>query len=443
MRAWIGVVMMVWSTAAAADGWPQWMGPARDGVYREDGLISAWPAEGPTVMWRVAVGQGYAGPAVSGNKVVLTSRMPAPNAKADNPFKRGTLAGSERIVCLDIESGKEIWRVEYDCPYTISYASGPRATPLVEGERVFTLGAEGDLHCLALADGKVVWKKKLDGPTPTWGFAAHPLIDEQWLYTLAGGKLVALNKDSGEEAWSVSLEGESGYSPPAIRIVNGKRQLVQWTPRGLLSVDPRSGAKNWFIAHGPVKYGASIVVPAFIAPDTFVITSEFEGAAGVKITDNAPQKAWEIRKKGRETSTIHCLMSPLIEVDGLVVGFHIDGQLRAIDPETGKIIWESRGHFPAGMAEDALLHWYAGFMTPWQPGGGSKPRHWFLASETGELIFCRLSRDGYTELSRGKLIEPTNSDSRRAVVWSPPAYAGQSVFWRNDREMVRVSLKGR
>lgn len=441
---WVVVVVLVGEGVRAAE-WPQWLGVARDGVYREEGIMSAWPKDGAKALWRVPVGQGYAGPAVAGGKVVLTSRIPAPKSeKASDPFKRGSLAGSERIVCLEVESGRELWRVEYDCPYTVSYASGPRATPLIEEERVYTLGAEGDLHCFALADGKVIWKKKLEGPTPTWGFAAHPLIDGEKLLVLGATKLLALDKKSGAEVWSVDLEGEGGYSPPTIRTILGKRQLIQWTPRGVLSVEPQSGARNWFVVHGPTKYGASIVAPLLIAPDMLVITSEFEGAAGVKVGDGgaAAQKVWEVKKKGRETSTIHCLMSPLVEVDGAVVGFHIDGQLRCIDPASGKIIWESIAHFPQGLGEEPKLHWYAGFLSPWQPAGEGKPRHWFLASESGELILCKLSREGYTELSRAKLLEPTNSDVRgRTVMWSPPAYAQGSVFWRNDKEMVRVSLR--
>src|SRR5215211_369103 len=194
---------------ARADDWPQWLGPKRDGVWRGEGLLNAFPKDGLKVRWRVPVAAGYSSPAVAGGRVFVTDRVPAANAqKPADPFQRVTLPGVERVLCFNEADGKPIWKREYDCPYTVSYASGPRTTPAVDGDRVYTLGAEGDLNCLEAATGHVVWSKKLSGdnaPTPMWGFAGHPLVDGDRLICLTAGKdavATAFNKKTGDVIWT-------------------------------------------------------------------------------------------------------------------------------------------------------------------------------------------------------------------------------------------------
>ncbi len=179
--------------ATAAD-WPQWLGPNRNGVWSETGLISELPADGPTVLWRQPIGTGYAGPAVVGGKVFVMDRQAKPPAP-DTP--RGTLPGTERVLCLDAKTGQELWKHEYDCPYArISYPEGPRTTPVVADNRVYTLGTMGDLRCLDTATGKPVWTKNFvtesgEKPAragqekapksynvlpPVWGYSSHLLL---------------------------------------------------------------------------------------------------------------------------------------------------------------------------------------------------------------------------------------------------------------------------
>src|SRR5205807_3521905 len=133
-------------------------------------------------------------------------------------------------------SGDVVWKHEYPRTYTISYPSGPRATPLVRDGRVYTLGAMGDLYCLDAKSGKPIWHNdlmksyQLDSP-PVWGFAAHPLLDGDLLYTLAGGKgsaAVALNKDTGKPVWKALSSDEIGYSPPVLVTAGGRKQLIIW-----------------------------------------------------------------------------------------------------------------------------------------------------------------------------------------------------------------------
>ena len=145
-----------------ADDWPGWFGPQRDGVWREKGILKSFPEDGPKVLWRTKIHRGYAGPAVASGKVFIMDRkIPDLSATPANPFARGQIPGNERLACIDAETGKLIWEKTYDCPYTISYAAGPRTTPLIENNRVYSLGAEGNLICSQTADGKEIWSADL------------------------------------------------------------------------------------------------------------------------------------------------------------------------------------------------------------------------------------------------------------------------------------------
>src|SRR5262249_26110643 len=154
----------------------------RDSVWRESGIIDKFPAGGPPVRWRAAIGPGYSGPIVAQGRVYLTDRQMAREASnPTDPLERGAVRGSERVLCLNETDGQVLWHYEYECPYTVSYPAGPRVAPLVRDGKVFTLGAEGNLFCMDAKDGKIIWskdfKKDFGVPTPLWGFAGHPLLD--------------------------------------------------------------------------------------------------------------------------------------------------------------------------------------------------------------------------------------------------------------------------
>src|ERR1043166_6522615 len=202
-----------------ADDWPQWMGPQRDGVWRERGIIEKFPAGGPKVRWRVPVGGGYSSPSVAGGKVFVIDRKVKENAaKPSSPFQRISVPGVERVLCLDEATGKTLWMEQYPCDYTMSYNSGPRAAPTVDGKEVYTFGGEGDLQCRRIKDGKLIWQKHLGGDkTPMWGFSSSPLIDGDKVIVFGAdpaGRTVALNKRTGEPLWQgVPAEGPGAWVP--------------------------------------------------------------------------------------------------------------------------------------------------------------------------------------------------------------------------------------
>ena len=287
------------STSQAID-WPQWLGKDRDGVWREKGLLTRFPAGGPRVLWRIPVGTGYSGPAVSESRVYVMDRQRPtdPSGKPLRPTRAG-IPGREQTLCLRVTDGKLLWKDEYDCPYTISYPSGPRTTPLVHAGRVYTLGAMGDLRCLDAATGKVRWSRKLmkdyqlDSP-PVWGFAAHPLLDGDLLYCLVGGEgsaVVAFHKDTGKEVWKALTTEEICYSPPMIYQAGGKRQLFIWLSESINSLDPTTGRLYWterYPASGQPQRPAVNIATVRCLGNLLFLSTYYHGAMMLKLAADKP-----------------------------------------------------------------------------------------------------------------------------------------------------------
>lgn len=439
------------SLSSRADDWPQWLGPRRDGVWREAGILEKFPQGGPTLRWKVPVGAGYASAAVANGRVYLTDRVLAQGTSSpQNPFARGSLAGVERVWCFKESDGSVLWKDEYPCPYTVSYAAGPRATPVVNEGKVYTLGAEGDLRCYDAGGGKLVWQVKLGGmgpekiPAPVWGYSAHPLVEGDKLITLGpareGPVVIAFDKNTGKPVWQALEAREPGYAPPMVYEAGGTRQLIIWHPQALVSLNPQTGQVYWTEPFES-KQGMSIATPKLVkgekGANLLLVTAFYNGAMAMKLTNDEPTatRLWKIGGRNeRNTQALHSVMVTPYAKDGFVFGVDSYGQLRCLRADTGERVWET---FAATTGDAGEARWACAFITPHEPSG-----HYFLFNERGELIVADLSPKGYAELSRAKLIEPTNVDAGRPVVWSHPAYANRCVFVRNDKELACYSLAG-
>src|SRR4051812_1364494 len=413
--------------AIAAD-WPQWGGPERDSVWREEGIVEKLPAVDPTTgllprKWTAKIGSGYAGPAVANGRVFVTDRVADQNL--------------ERVLCFDAQSGKELWKHEYETRYTISYPLGPRATPTVDESRVYTLGAMGHLFCFDVATGKIVWQKNLPADfgtkIPAWGMAGAPLVDGDQLIVLAGGTpramVMSLDKQTGKERWRALDGPEPGYSAPVILEFGGQRQLIIWHPKAVVGLDPASGKALWQV---PFEVQAGLTIPTSrkIGNRLFV-TSFYNGPLMIDLGANGvtPQILWRTGPESteRRNDSLHAIMSSPIVTEDCIYGVGSYGEMRCLDTKTGHIVWETYD----ATGRD---RWGNAFLVP----HGDRD---VISNEQGDLIFAKLSREGYQELSRAKMIEPTQPIGRRMTVWSHPAYAMRSVFARNDGELIRVDLK--
>jgi outer membrane protein assembly factor BamB len=448
MRASLVLLAAVSLPAAVrADDWPQWMGPARDGVWREAGVVASLPAAGLPVRWRVPVAGGYAGPAVADGRVYVADYVRRTGDLVNDPGGRTLLQGSERLLCLDAATGKQLWKHEYDCSYSLSYAAGPRCTPTVADGKVWLLGAEGNLTCLDATTGAVLWakdfKKDYAAPTPIWGFCGHPLVEGDLLVCLVGGPgsvAVAFDKHTGVERWRALTASESGYCPPTIIEADGRRQLVIWDADKLNALDPRTGAVLWSQPLKPM-YGMSIMAPQ-VADTTQgrVLFASGIGRVAALYAFDREQPAPKLLWRGDPKSAVYCANSTPFIVGDVLYGCDCDtGALTAVALADGRRLWETLAPTTGGDRRSkhgtAFLVRQAGSVAGDPPG---TTRTWIF-TETGDLVLARLSPEQYEELGRMRILEPTNECFGREVVWSHPAFAGGCIFARNDRELVCVS----
>jgi outer membrane protein assembly factor BamB len=424
-----------------ADDWPQWLGPRRDSVWRETGIVSSFPAGGPPVVWRAAIGSGYSGPAVAQGRVYVLDHVFA--KASDTPAHAaapGGIRGAERVVCLSAGDGKVLWRHEYDCPYTASYPAGPRTTPVVSGGRVYSLGTEGNVLCLEAATGHVVWsrdfKEDYKIKTPTWGFAGNPLLDGGKLICLAAGSnstVVALDKNTGREIWRALSAKEPGYCSPVIFKAGGVRQLIVWHPEAVNSLDPETGRVYWSLKPSePARAGMTIPTPRKMG-DLLFLTCFYNGSWMLRLDASQPAAAtlWQSKRVSEQnTDGLHSVLSTPFLEDGYIYGVCSYGQLRCLNAATGERLWET---LAATTADGKEARWGNVFIIKNQD-------RFFLFNEKGDLIIARLTPEGYEEISRAHVIEPVNRDAGRPVVWSHPAFAGRRMFVRNDQEILCVDL---
>lgn len=419
------------------------MGPQRDGVWRETGIIQGFGSNGPPVLWRVPVKAGYVGPAVADGKVFLLDREPGPvpeRKKGERALPQ--IPGAERVVCLDAASGRLLWEQAYDCPYQIAYPSGPRATPVVDGGRIFVLGAMGDLQCREAGDGRLVWAHRL--PTeyhtepPVWGYAIHPLLDGERLICAVGGTqsaLVAFHRDTGKELWRALTALEIGYAPPVLREVAGRRQLIFWHPDALTGLDPATGTVLWTQPY-PVGGRAqrpevAIAMPRFDG-DRVLLSSFYQGSMLVRVpkAGEEPQVVWNRRssKQSEKTEGLHTVMSTPVIRDGHAYGLCAFGELRCLDLRTGDRKWESLELF--GGERGFFAH---AFIIE------QGDQYWFW-NDHGELAVGSMSTEGLRLTGKAKLLATTESTRGRDVLWCHPAFAHRRAYMHNGREMICVDL---
>ncbi len=421
-----------------AEDWPEWRGAGRTGVWKETGILETFPSGGLKLKWRTPIAGGYSGPAVADGRVFITDFI------TDSIQKRAG-RGTERVHCLDEQTGKILWTHQWEVDYTgMGYAYGPRATPTIDHDHVYVLGAQGALFALNVKTGKVLWHKDFvkDYGTepPVWGMVGAPLVDGDNLICLVGGspnaKVMAFNKWNGREIWrALPSLSEPGYSPPFLIEAGGARQLIVWHSEALTSLNPETGKVYWKHPF-QVRHGLTIPTPVKDGP-RLLLSSFYNGSRMYQLDPKRPgaKLLWRGMSDSEiKTDGLHSLISTPVVQDGYIYGIGSYGQLRCLEAGTGKRVWESME------ATTEKIRWVTAFLVP----NGDR---FFINNDRGELMIAELSPQGYNEISRTKLIEPTTPESRRrefgVVHWSHPAYANRHIVVRNDKEIIRYSLEER
>jgi outer membrane protein assembly factor BamB len=356
--------------------------------------------------------------------------------------KSGAIVGTERVICLEASSGKLLWDHKYQVGYRINYPQGPRTTPAIDGNYVYTLGAMGHLYCLDASTGKVRWLKILpaayEAEPPVWGWAAHLLVHGDKVFCLVGGMgsgIVAFDKRSGEEVWRALTAQEIGYSPPLVIQAGNTRQLIVWLDTTVNSLDPDTGKVHWSMRH-PAEGNPDRPVVTIMTPkwhDDLLLVSEFyKGSLMMKLDRDKPAATEVWRSKftnPMRPDNLNALMTTPIIRDGHVYGIGGYGDLRCINAHTGELVWESFAATTGGRRVDNA----SAFLIE----HGART---FIMNDQGDLIIAKLTPAGFEELDRAHLLKPTGFARGRNVVWSHPAFASRCIFARNDEEIISVSL---
>jgi len=415
------VASIGWLAAAAqADDWPQWRGPKRDGVWRETGILEAFPSDGLKVRWRAEVGPGYSGVVVAKGRVYVSDCQLKPES-------------FERVLCFDEATGKPLWTYSYPCSYDgLYYGAGPYATPIVDSGRVYMCGPKGHLHCLDAETGAVIWEKdrakEYNAILPQCGCNSSPLIEGDLLLVMGGGRpngcVMAFDKNNGREIWTALKDRPGGSSPIAIE-AGGKRQVIIWTLDSVSSLDPASGSVYWQVPTKTDNDGGALTTPAvygnlalLVCEKAMLIKLASEKPAGTLVSQTWPRK------------TINTFVSPVFQDEHYYYSAYSD-DLCCFDIATGKQLWRAHG-VSAG---------HGNAMFQMTPNGRSV----FILNEDGKLILARLAPEGYTEIGRTFLLAPTMGTWTPAggqpKIWAQPAYANGHIFARSDQEVVCVSLE--
>ncbi len=427
-----------------AGDWPEWRGKDRLGVWKEEGILEHFPADGLEIAWQTTIRGGFSGPAVAAGRVYITDFQLDPETR--------TLDGKERLLCLDEATGEILWTRSWPVSYRnlmASYATGPRTTPTVDDSRVFVVGATGRLLAFQTETGKLLWDKdyvKDYGTSlPIWGISGAPIVDGDQLIAIVGGPeahVVSFDKSNGTELWhSLETGSETGYAQPLIYAAGGVRQLIIWHPEKMASLNPGNGDLYWEVPWG-APMGLTVATP--VKTGNYLFASQFYGGSMMlRLHPDRPSAALLWKRKGKdespeESDSLHALITTPVMTEESIFGVGAYGQLRRLEKRTGDRVWES-----LEMIE--LSRWAAAFII-------RQGDRYFVNNDKGDLIIARFDESGYTEIDRTHLLKPTSNSvwgSRpgrpkpgdRLVNWSHPAYANGHIVARNDEVIIRASLK--
>jgi outer membrane protein assembly factor BamB len=404
-------VLLAWATAAAgapaAEEWPQWRGPRGDGISRETIAATKWPKDGPKQLWSAKVGIGHSTPVVAGGKVYLFH----------------LLGDQDTLTCFDAQSGTEAWSASASKGWTeVRNYPGSRATPTIDGKRIYTYGGAGDLVAWDLDSGKPAWHLnvlKETGAEPlTWGQASSPFVvgDRIFVQSGAGGPVaVAVNKNTGKIDWK-SEPGMGGYATIIQADVGGKPQLIVFGGQALYGMDPQTGKTLWQTPW-PTEYDVNAATPVYHEGKLF-ITSAYNKpparCAQFAVSSGGVKKLWENRD-------LTCRFQPPVLDRGYLYG-NSEGTVRCLNWADGRVQWEAKGgDTKIGMGGSLLRL------------GDDKI---ITLSDHGELALMQATPKGVKLLTKSKLFDG-------GTIWSTPIVYDGKLYAKGMEEFVCLDVSGK
>ena len=396
--------------AQTENEWPQFLGPNRNGISAETGLLDSWPKSGPREVWRVNGGVGMSGLAISRGRLLTMIQTD----------------GKQHVVCLDAKTGESIWQTPVAPEYRNGQGKGPRATPTLAGNSVFTFTGEGILVALSFADGKILWSHNVvtehGGKPADYGMSCSPLVVGNNVIVTVGAPnatVVAYNTESGKLAWKAGEGDTTGYSSPALLDVGGRQQLVAYTGSSVLGLVPKTGSVLWRYPY-KTDFSCNIATPVAYNGHVFISSGENHGSVLLKLSPDGDQfQLSEVWSSQGVKSVLRNEWQTSMLIDGYLYGFDNVGSagpvthLTCVNAATGERDWQKL-RFGKGnlIAADGKL---------------------FISTMKGEVIVVEGSPKSYVEIGRATVLGTT----RQA-----PALSDGLLYLRDDREIVCLNVRG-
>ncbi len=406
LAAALGLLFSLTTIVARAGDWPQFLGPNRNGVATETGLIDEFPSTGPKVVWRMPGGVGMSGLAIVGDTVCTLVQK----------------EGQQFVVALNTANGKTRWQTAIASAYENSMGDGPRATPCIADGQVFVYTGEGMLAALDLKSGEVLWQhhpvQDLGGQPAEYGMACSPLVAGAQVVVIVGAPqatVAAYDRKSGKLAWKSGQEDTAGYSSPALFPLNGKPQLVVYNGKAATGIEPQGGKLLWRFPY-ETDYDCNIATPLAVDQGVLISSGENHGSTLLKISP-AGQVTEQWTSQGT-ASVLRNEWQTSILIDGYLYGFDNSGSagpitnFTCVQAATGKQQWLQR-RFGKGnlIAADGKL---------------------WLTTMAGELVLIQPSPEKFQEVSRAQVMQTT----RQA-----PAIANGHLYVRDGADVICFDLR--
>jgi outer membrane protein assembly factor BamB len=414
---------------AVTHDWTSFLGPSHNGISTETRLLLDWPRAGPALVWEMRKGTGYSSPAIAGDRLVYMHRT----------------GDRERVECLHPETGEKYWDFSYPTKFEdrYGYNNGPRASPVIDGDLVYTYGAEGKLHCLYLKTGQVRWKRDIAAefkvPQDFFGTATTPLIEGDLLIVNIGApkgpSVAAFHKLTGKMVWGAGREWGPSYASPVPATVHGKRRVFvfaggesQPPTGGLMSIDAANGALNFSFPWRSKSYeSVNAASPVVVGNQVFISASYRTGGALIDVLPDGKHKvAWTSNEIGTHWNTA-------VHKDGYLYAFdgrnEPDASLVCVELKTGKVMWRVTPEWDesftvAGTPRKERLSTFRGTLL-------AVDGKFLALGELGHLLWLDLSPKGYKELNRTWLFAARET-------WSAPVLSrGLLYITQHSRDFLR------
>ena len=374
--------------------WPQWRGPERTGLSSETGLLKAWPAGGPGLVWSTSVlGDGYGSVAIQGGRV----------------FVQGTQEGRSTLFCLDATNGRIIWTTSLGNRLRHGRGHGPRGTPTIVGDRVYVLTENGDLAGVEAANGRILWQRNIlkdfKGENPNWLISESPLVDGNRLIVTPGGDqatVVALDKESGETIWtSKDLSDRAAYSSCVVADIHGIRTLLAFTAAAAVGLRAQDGQLLWRYPRVSNRT-ANITTPIVHQDKVFYSSAYGTGCALLQLEPKEGTLKAEEIYFNRNMMNHH---GGVVLVNDYLYGFS-NSILTCMEFETGKVMWKDRS-----VGKGSLTF---------------ADGHLYLLSEKNVVGLAEATPEGYREKGRFKIAD------QGWPSWAHPVVSGGRLYIRNQ-----------